>query len=113
MAAWLADALKADSASQVLLDEAVGAATGLAALGERIYDAVLVGHAPGELDAVEFVEGLRAAEPKNRSSSWGPKARPNCPPSAMRSAPMPTCACKPPPRERFSGPWLARSSGTN
>jgi len=59
-AAWLGDALAADSASQVLLDEAVGAATGLAALGERIYDAVLVGHAPGELDGVEFVEGLRA-----------------------------------------------------
>ena len=45
--------------SQVILDEAVGAATGLAALGERIYDAILVGHAPGELDAIEFVEGLR------------------------------------------------------
>ena len=60
MAAWLAEALSADSASQVLLDEAVGPATGLAALGERIYDAILVGHAPGELDAIEFVEGLRA-----------------------------------------------------
>ena len=60
MAAWLADALAADSASQVILDEAVGASTGLAALGERIYDAILVGHTPGELDAIEFVEGLRA-----------------------------------------------------
>jgi DNA-binding NtrC family response regulator len=60
MAAWLAEALSADSASQVLLDEAVGPATGLAALGERIYDVILVGHAPGELDAIEFVEGLRA-----------------------------------------------------
>ena len=60
LAAWLAEALSADSASQVLLDEAVGAATGLAALGERIYDAILVGHTPGELDAIDFVEGLRA-----------------------------------------------------
>ncbi len=44
----------------MLLDEAVGPAAGLAALGERIYDAVLIGHDPAEFDALEFVEGLRA-----------------------------------------------------
>jgi DNA-binding response OmpR family regulator len=60
MGAPLASALAADSASRVLLDEAVGSAAGLAALREQIYDAVLVSHLPGELDALEFVEGLRA-----------------------------------------------------
>jgi DNA-binding response OmpR family regulator len=59
-AAWLAEALAADRASHVELDEAAGAAAGLAALGERIYDAVLVDHEPGALDALELVEGLRA-----------------------------------------------------
>ncbi|HUY89285.1 MAG TPA: response regulator [Pirellulales bacterium] len=58
-AAWLSEAFAADRASDVALDEAVGAAAGIARLREDRYDAVLVGHQPGVLDALELVEGLR------------------------------------------------------
>ncbi len=57
--AWLAEAFASDSACDVTLDEAAGAAAGLAALRERTYDAVLVSHEPDELDALALVEGLR------------------------------------------------------
>ena len=58
--AWLAEAFAADSASNVVLEEAVGTAAGLARLREEIYDAVLVCHEPGVLDALDLVEGYRA-----------------------------------------------------
>ncbi len=58
--AWLAEAFGADRAAQIELHEARGAAEGLACLREDVYDAVLVSHLPGELDALELVEGLRA-----------------------------------------------------
>jgi DNA-binding NarL/FixJ family response regulator len=58
---WLAEALTADSASQVLLEEAVGAAAGLARLRDEAFDAVLVSHEPGELDALDLIEGYRAS----------------------------------------------------
>lgn len=57
--AWLAEALESDRATVVLLEEAQGASAGLARLREQIYDAVLVCHQPGELDALELVEGMR------------------------------------------------------
>jgi len=57
---WLCEALAADRASEVILDEAAGDAAGVARLREERYDAVLVGHEPGALDALEFVEALRA-----------------------------------------------------
>ena len=57
---WLAEAFAADSASEVLLEEAVGMAAGLARLRDEAFDAVLVGHEPGELDALELIEGYRA-----------------------------------------------------
>ncbi len=57
---WLAEAFAADSASQVLLEEAVGSATGLARLRDEAFDAVLVSHEPGELDALELIAGYRA-----------------------------------------------------
>ena len=57
---WLAEALAADSASQVLLEEVVGAVTGLARLRDEVFDAVLVAHEPGELDALGLIEGYRA-----------------------------------------------------
>ena len=63
---WLAEAFAADSASQVVLQEAVGTAAGLARLRDDLFDAVLVSHEPGELDALDLVEGYRgggAAEP--------------------------------------------------
>jgi len=57
---WLAEALAADSASEVILEEAVGMAAGLARLRDAAFDAVLVCHDPGELDALELIEGYRA-----------------------------------------------------
>lgn len=56
---WLAEAFAADSASDILLDEAVGSAAGIARLRDEAFDAVLVSHVPGELDALELVEGYR------------------------------------------------------
>jgi DNA-binding NarL/FixJ family response regulator len=57
---WLAEAFAADSASQVVLEEAVGSAAGMARLRDDIFDAVLVSHEPGELDALDLIEGYRA-----------------------------------------------------
>ena len=58
---WLAEALAADSASEVILEEAVGFAAGLTRLRDEVFDAVLVGHEPGELDALALAETLRTA----------------------------------------------------
>jgi len=57
---WLAEAFAADSASKVLLEEAIGSAAGLARLRDEAFDVVLVTHEPDELDALELVEGYRA-----------------------------------------------------
>lgn len=57
---WLAEAFASDSATEITLHEAVGSAAGLARLRDEAYDAVLVSHEPGELDALELIEGYRA-----------------------------------------------------
>lgn len=57
---WLAEAFATDSASEVSLEEAVGTASGLARLRDEPFDAVLVSHEPGELDALDLIEGYRA-----------------------------------------------------
>lgn len=57
---WLAEAFAADSASEVLLEEAVGASAGLARLRDEVFDAVLLSHEPGQLDALALIEGYRA-----------------------------------------------------
>jgi len=57
---WLAEAFSSDSASEVQLHEAVGSVAGLARLRDETFDAVLVSHEPGELDAPELIEGYRA-----------------------------------------------------
>jgi DNA-binding response OmpR family regulator len=57
---WLVDAFAADSASKVILEEAVGTVAGLARLRDEVFDAVLVSHEPGVLDALDMVEGYRA-----------------------------------------------------
>jgi DNA-binding response OmpR family regulator len=57
---WLAEAFAADGASQIVLEEVVGVTAGLARLRNEAFDAVLVSHDPGVLDAIEFVEGFRA-----------------------------------------------------
>ena len=57
--AWLAEALAADSATKIHLEEAAGSMAGLSRLRDEIFDAVLVSHQPGELDALELIEGYR------------------------------------------------------
>ncbi|MDP7305405.1 MAG: response regulator, partial [Pirellulaceae bacterium] len=57
---WLADALAADSATEVLLEESVGMADGLACLHEESFDAVLISHEEPDLDSLELLDGLRA-----------------------------------------------------
>jgi len=58
--AWLAEALATDSASDVILEETVGAAAGMARLRDEVFDIVLISHEPEELDALELAQGLRA-----------------------------------------------------
>jgi DNA-binding NarL/FixJ family response regulator len=60
---WLAEAFLADSASDVRLAKAVGTAAGLGRLRHDVFNAILISHQPGELDALETVEGIRAAHP--------------------------------------------------
>jgi DNA-binding response OmpR family regulator len=57
---WLADAFAADSATEVLLEEAVGMADGLRRLREDSFDAVLISHEDPGLDSLELLDGLRA-----------------------------------------------------
>lgn len=57
---WLAEAFAADSASEVVLEEAVGKSAGLARLRDEVFDVVLVSHEPDDLDALDLVEGYRA-----------------------------------------------------
>jgi len=57
---WLAEAFAGDSASDIELDEALGSVAGLARLRDETFDAVLVSHEPGELDAMDLIEGYRA-----------------------------------------------------
>ncbi len=57
---WLAQAFAADGAAQIVLEQVIGAAAGLARLRDEVFDALLVSHEPPVLDAVEFVAGFRA-----------------------------------------------------
>jgi DNA-binding response OmpR family regulator len=57
---WLAEALEVDSAVQVEIEEALGTAAGMARLRDEVFDAVLVSHLPGELNALDLIEGYRA-----------------------------------------------------
>ena len=56
---WLAEAFAADSAAEVLLEECLGMAAGLARLRDECFDAVLVSHQPDLLNALDLVEGYR------------------------------------------------------
>lgn len=56
---WLAESFAADSAVDVLLEQAMGAAAGMARLREDAFDAVLIAHDPDALDALDTVEVLR------------------------------------------------------
>jgi len=57
---WLRGALAADSATNIVLDEAVTASEGIAQLRDHNYDAVLIYHEPGGIDALALIEALRA-----------------------------------------------------
>ncbi len=57
---WIGKALAAEGVSQARIEETVGATSALSHLREEAYDAVLVIHEPGVLDALEFARGLRA-----------------------------------------------------
>src|SRR5690349_1129586 len=57
---WLAEAFRSDCAAEVLLVETVGVMSGLSHLRDEVFDAVLISHEPGVLDALDLVEGLRA-----------------------------------------------------
>src|SRR3954454_3287054 len=57
---WLAEAFRSDCAAEVLLVETVGVTAGLSHLRDEFFDAVLISHEPGVLDALDLVEGLRA-----------------------------------------------------
>jgi DNA-binding NarL/FixJ family response regulator len=57
---WLAEAFAADCVTDIVLKEAIGVAVGLAQLRDETFDAVLVSHEPGVLDALDLIEGLRA-----------------------------------------------------
>ncbi len=57
---WLAEAFAADCAAEVWLKEAIGVTAGLSNLREEVFDAVLISHEPGVLDALDLIEGLRA-----------------------------------------------------
>lgn len=59
---WLASALAADSISQVTVEDAFGTSAGLARLRDTAFDAVLISHEPDQLDAVDFLEAIRATE---------------------------------------------------
>jgi DNA-binding response OmpR family regulator len=60
---WLTAALAADSASEIHLERAYGMAAGINRLRNELFDAVFVTHSPDELDALEFVAGVRAGHP--------------------------------------------------
>jgi DNA-binding NarL/FixJ family response regulator len=57
---WLAEAFAADSASKVRLEEAPGATAAMARLRDDAFDAVLISHGADDLDALEFLDALRA-----------------------------------------------------
>lgn len=57
--AWLTAAFATDSAVEVTVEEVVGMTAGMARLREEMFDAVLVSHEPGVLDALDFAEALR------------------------------------------------------
>ena len=96
--AWLAEAFAADSAAEIVLEEAAGQAAGMERLRDEVFDAVLVSHDSGELDALDLIEGYRGAGPKSRSSCWERPARRKWRCSVTRRALMATSA--PPPAAR-------------
>ena len=73
--AWLTETLATENIVQVKLEEAVGKASGLARLRDEVFDAVLISHLPGELDALELVEGDLGRRGRGADSDPGPSKR--------------------------------------
>ena len=60
-ATWLTEAVAADGSMQITVEEAVGVAAGLSLLRDEAFDAILVAHEPGTLDAIAFTTALRTS----------------------------------------------------
>jgi CheY-like chemotaxis protein len=60
-ATWLAEAVAADGSMQITVEEAIGVAAGLSLLRDEAFDAILVAHEPGVLDALAFSAALRTS----------------------------------------------------
>lgn len=58
---WLAEAFASDSASKICLDEAQGMAEGVERLRDEPFDAVLIAHEPGQLDALLLLDVVRTS----------------------------------------------------
>jgi CheY-like chemotaxis protein len=58
-ASWLANAFAVDGSAQIVVEEAIGEAAGLARLRDEAFDAILVGHEPLILDGLELAAALR------------------------------------------------------
>ncbi len=56
---WLAKALSTEGPGELRLEEVSGAVAGLSRLRDEVFDAVLVSHVPGELDALAFLHAAR------------------------------------------------------
>ena len=56
---WLTEAFAADGAAQIVLEETIGVTAGMARLRDEVFDAILVSHEPGALDAIELAAALR------------------------------------------------------
>lgn len=59
--AWLAEAFAGDSACQVSMQESRGASAALTQLRDQVFDAVLIGHEPPQLDAFELLDALHGS----------------------------------------------------
>jgi DNA-binding response OmpR family regulator len=58
-ASWLTDAFAVDGVAQIVVEEAIGDSAGLARLRDEAFDAILIGHEPDALDAIELAAALR------------------------------------------------------
>jgi CheY-like chemotaxis protein len=60
-ATWLAEAVAADGATQIAVEEAIGVTAGLSILRDETFDAILIAHESGVLDALDFTAALRTS----------------------------------------------------
>jgi DNA-binding response OmpR family regulator len=63
---WLAEAFASDSACEVALERAIGVSEGVARLRDEVFDAVLIGHENGQLDALTLLEAVRTGSSEDQ-----------------------------------------------